>query len=178
MWNDLAFSFPWLIALFQVFFTIGFVRDHVWHPYVTAGKTHMLNTFFKTHGKEPVHRDFSIHSQNTSSCFYSCLVLFSIVMFVPMFIVSHLLYFCPVYCMLCVVSIFVINLVLPIGILRPILKFSSFMVFNWCSMSLTSSAVRTTSTAIPRSDSFYPSLFPSSSGWAFLNYQTPPELVM
>ena len=32
----------WLISSF---FTNAFVREHVWHPYVIAGKTHCLKTF-------------------------------------------------------------------------------------------------------------------------------------
>ena len=32
----------WLLSSF---FTNAFVRDHVWHPYVIAGKTHWLKTF-------------------------------------------------------------------------------------------------------------------------------------
>ena len=32
----------WLVSSF---FTNAFVRDHVWHPYVVAGKTHWSKTF-------------------------------------------------------------------------------------------------------------------------------------
>ena len=32
----------WLVSSF---FTDAFVRDHVWHPYVIAGKTYLLKTF-------------------------------------------------------------------------------------------------------------------------------------
>ena len=32
----------WLVSSF---FTNAFVRDHVWHPYFIAGKTHWLKTF-------------------------------------------------------------------------------------------------------------------------------------
>ena len=39
----------WLVS---TFFTNAFVRDHVWHPYVIAGKTHWLKTFlFKLIGR-------------------------------------------------------------------------------------------------------------------------------
>ena len=39
----------WLVSSF---FTNAFVRDHVWHPYVIAGKTHWLKTFlFKFKGR-------------------------------------------------------------------------------------------------------------------------------
>ena len=35
----------WLVSSF---FTNAFVRDHVWHPYVIAGKTHWLKTFLNS----------------------------------------------------------------------------------------------------------------------------------
>ena len=38
----LLFIARWLVSSF---FTNAFVRDHVWHPYVIAGKTHWLKTF-------------------------------------------------------------------------------------------------------------------------------------
>ena len=39
----------WLVSSF---FTNAFVRDHVWHPYLIAGKTHWLKTFlFKLRGR-------------------------------------------------------------------------------------------------------------------------------
>ena len=39
----------WLVSSF---FTNAFVRDHVWHPYAIAGKTHWLKTFlFKLLGR-------------------------------------------------------------------------------------------------------------------------------
>ena len=37
----LLFIARWLVSSF---FTNAFVRDHVWHPYVIAGKTHWLKT--------------------------------------------------------------------------------------------------------------------------------------
>ena len=47
------FSFSLTLSIFlsmgrwflPSFFTNAFVRDHVWHPYVIAGKTHWLKTF-------------------------------------------------------------------------------------------------------------------------------------
>ena len=38
----LLFKARWLVSSF---FTNAFVRDHVWRPYVIAGKTHRLKTF-------------------------------------------------------------------------------------------------------------------------------------
>ena len=71
--------------------------------------------------------------------------------------------------MLSVLSTFVINLGFPVCILRPVCKLSSVTVFDWCSISLTPSVVRATSSANIRSDSFSPSIFiPFSSSWAFL----------
>ena len=36
----------WLVSSF---FTNAFMRDHVWHPYVIAGKSHWLKTFLLLH---------------------------------------------------------------------------------------------------------------------------------
>ena len=70
--------------------------------------------------------------------------------------------------MLSVVSIFVVNLVFPLCILRPIFKLSSFMMFNWCSILLTPSVVKATSSTNLRSNNLSPSIFiPLSFSWAF-----------
>ena len=59
----------WIVS---VFFTNVFERDHVWHPYAIAGKTHWLKDLsFWTHGMVPVQKDFSVRSKNSPSCFYS-----------------------------------------------------------------------------------------------------------
>ena len=71
----------WLVPSF---FTNTFVRDHVRHPHVIAGKTHWLMTFlFRLMGRH-LSRKISLHFQKTTtkqkkqnkkrptpSCFYS-----------------------------------------------------------------------------------------------------------
>ena len=60
------------VGLFRTsFFTDAFVRDHVWHLYIIAGKTHWLKTFlFKLIGR-CLSRKISLYFQkNTPSCFY------------------------------------------------------------------------------------------------------------
>ena len=78
------------------------VRDHVWRPYVIAGKTHWLNTFlFRLMGRwlsrkislyfaKPLHPAFILIKA-------SCFVVFHGWCLSQIFIVSRLLYFCPVY---------------------------------------------------------------------------------
>ena len=163
----------WLLSSF---FTNGFVRDHVWHPYVFAGKTHWLKTsLFKVIGR-CLSRKISLYFPKTLHPAFilietSCFVLFPIAIVCPRYL--QLVTFTisvPFLWMLSVVSMFVINLVCPLCILRPILKVSSFTEINWCSISLTSSVVRVTSSANPRFDSYSPSIFIRfSSIWAFLN---------
>ena len=91
----------WLVSSF---FTNAFVRDHVWHPYVIAGKTHWLKTFlFKLIGRCLSRYTYvSVLSKNTPSCFYSdwnflFRTVFHCYCLPQILIVSHLLYFCPVY---------------------------------------------------------------------------------
>ena len=104
----------WLVA---TFFTNYFVRNHVWHPYIIAGKTHWLKTFlFRLTGrclsrkillyfpkKKPTPSCFHSHRRFLPCSVFSCFCLSHI------FIVSHLLYSCPSICVLSVVSILVIN---------------------------------------------------------------------
>ena len=81
------------------FFTNSFVRDHVCHPYVTVGKTHWLKTFlFRLIGRcQP--RKISVYFPKTPDLafiFKFCSVFHCCCLF-QIFIISHLLYFCPVY---------------------------------------------------------------------------------
>ena len=87
----------WLVSSF---FTNAFVRDHVWHPYV--GKTHWLKTFlFRLIGrclsrKIPLYFPQTLHLAFIlieTSCF---VFVFHCYCLSQMFIVSNLLYFCPV----------------------------------------------------------------------------------
>ena len=137
----------WLVSSFL---TNAFVRDHVWHLYVIAGKTHWLKTFlFRLIGR-CLSRKISLYFPKTlqhASILVetSCFVLFSITIVCPRYL--KLVTFSisvPFICMLSVESIFVINLVFPICILRPVFELSSFTVLNWCSISFTSSVVRAT----------------------------------
>ena len=78
----------WLVSNF---FTNAFVRGHVWHPYVIAGKTHWLKTFlFKLIGRclsrkislyfpKTLHPDFIL----IETC---CFVLFSIAIVYPRYL--------------------------------------------------------------------------------------------
>ena len=50
-------------------FTNAFVRDHAWHPYAIADKTHWLKTFlFRLMGR-CLSRKISLFAQNTPSCY-------------------------------------------------------------------------------------------------------------
>ena len=78
----------WVVSSF---FTNAFVRDHVWHPCVIAGKTHWLATFlFRLMGR-CLSRKISLYfPKNSPSCFYSdrnfLFVLFSIVIVCPRYL--------------------------------------------------------------------------------------------
>ena len=49
----------WLVSSF---FTNAFVKDHVWHPCVIAGKTHWLKTIlFRLTTRHPIRRDRTAH---------------------------------------------------------------------------------------------------------------------
>ena len=123
----------WLVSSF---FTNAFVRDHVWHPYVIAGKTHWLKIFLFRLMRQYLSRKVSLYFPKTLHPAFilietSCFILFSLAIFCPRYLVSQLLYFCPVYLsMLSVVSIFVIHLGFTLCILRPTFKLPSFTVFN------------------------------------------------
>ena len=70
----LSFSLTFSIFLSMARWLVlnAFVRDHVWHRYVIAGKTHWLETFlFRLMGRS-LSRKISLHfPKNTPSCFYS-----------------------------------------------------------------------------------------------------------
>ena len=74
--------------LVSSFFTNAFVRDHVWHPYVIAGKRHWLKTFvFRLVGR-CLSRKISLYFSKTLhlACiliFTYCFVLFSIAIVCP-----------------------------------------------------------------------------------------------
>ena len=78
----------WLVSSF---FTNGFVRDHVWHPYVIAGKTHWLKTFlFRVMGR-CLSRKISLYFPKTFHPAFilietSCLVHFSIAIVCPRYL--------------------------------------------------------------------------------------------
>ena len=74
----------WVVSSF---FTNAFVRDHFWHPYVIAGETKWLKTFLYRLMGRCLSRKISLYFPNTLYCY--CLS--------QIFIISHLLYFCPVY---------------------------------------------------------------------------------
>ena len=90
---SLTFSILLSIAhwLISSFFTNAFARDHVWHPYVIAGKTHWLNTFlFKLIGK-CLSRKISLYFPKTLHPAFilietSCFVLFSIAIVCPIYL--------------------------------------------------------------------------------------------
>ena len=89
----------WLVSSF---FTNAFVRDHVWHLYVIAGKTHWLKTFLLDPWEGACLKRFLCTFQKHSSFFYSyqdfllCSV-FHCYCLSKIFIVSSLLYFYPIY---------------------------------------------------------------------------------
>ena len=80
------------------FFTNAFVRDHVWHPYVSMFGIHMSllvrytgwKPFFLDSWKVPVQKDFSVLSKTLHPAFIliktSCLVLFSIATVCPRYL--------------------------------------------------------------------------------------------
>ena len=98
----------WLVSSF---FTCAFVRDRVWHPYVITGKTYWFKNFlFILMGRclfrkislyfpKTLDPAFSVfHSyQNFLPCSVSVVIVCSTI-----FIVSPLVYFCPVYFSICV----------------------------------------------------------------------------
>ena len=109
----------WLVSSL---FTYAFVRDHVWHPYVIAGKTHWLKTFlFRLMGRY-LTRKISLYFPKTLHPVFIlietfCFVLFSIAIVCPRYLQLVTFSVSVLFiCMLSVVSIFVINLVFP---LRP-----------------------------------------------------------
>ena len=64
--------------LVSSFFTNAFVRDHVWHPYAIAGKTHWLKTFlFRLmgrcpSGKKSLYFPKTLHPVFIHVCIYMC----------------------------------------------------------------------------------------------------------
>ena len=78
----------WLVSSF---FTNAFVIDHVWHPYVIAGKTHWLKTFlFRLTGR-CLSSKMSLYFPKTLHPAYilieaSCFVLFSIAVVCPRYL--------------------------------------------------------------------------------------------
>ena len=69
----------WLVSSF---FTNAFVTDHVWHPYIIAGKTHWLKTFLFRLMRRCLLREISLYSPQTLHPAFiligiSCLGLFS-----------------------------------------------------------------------------------------------------
>ena len=99
----------WLVSSF---FANAFVRDHVWHPHVIAGKTQWLKTFlFRLIGRFLSRKICLDTFRNTPLCFYSyrnflpCSVFHCCCLF-QIFIVSHLLCLCLVcFYVACYVSI-------------------------------------------------------------------------
>ena len=108
--GDVSRPFPFYIGCF----TNVLVRDHVWHPYIIAGKTHWLRLFLRLMGRclkisqyfpKTLHPAFILIET-------SCCVLFSIA--VVCFKCLQLVTFSisvPFISILSVVSIFVVNLV-------------------------------------------------------------------
>ena len=76
------------------FFTNAFVEDHVWHPYVIAGKTHWLKTFLFRLRRRCLSRKISLYFPK-----HSILLLF--------FLLSFLL--CSVFHCYCLSQIFIIS---------------------------------------------------------------------
>ena len=75
----------WLVSSFSI---NAFVRDHVWHPYVIAGKTHWLKTFlFRLIGRYLLRRFLCTFQKTLHPAFIlietSCFVLFSIAIVCP-----------------------------------------------------------------------------------------------
>ena len=61
----------------------------------------------------------------------SCVVLvFHCYCLSQIFVISHLLYFCPVYLYVVCLLIFVINLVFLLYVLRPVFEIFAFTIFN------------------------------------------------
>ena len=78
----------WLVSSFC---TNAFVRDHVWHPQVIAGKTHWLKTFLFRLMGSCLYRKISLYFQKTlhpASILIrtSCSVLFSIAIVCPRYL--------------------------------------------------------------------------------------------
>ena len=75
----------WLVSSFLI---NAFVRDHVWHPYIIAGKTHWLKTFlFRLTGR-CLSRKISLYFPKTLHPHFilietSCFALFSIAIVCP-----------------------------------------------------------------------------------------------
>ena len=122
----------WLVSSF---FTNAFVRDHVWNSYVIAGKTQWLKTIlFRLIGRR-LSGKISLYFPKTLHPAFilietSCSVLFSIAIVCPIFIVSHLLCFCPVYLnVVCCVNV-CHKFSFSLCIFRPIFKISSFTVIR------------------------------------------------
>ena len=163
----------WLVS---IFITTVFVKDHVWHPFVIAGKTHWLKTLLFSFMGRCLARKISLYFPKTLHPAFilmktSFIVLFSIAFVCPwyLWLVAFSISVLSI-CTFSVVSVYYLSLIwlFHIYIFRPIFKLSSFTVFNWCSISLTPSVVRTTSLANLLFDSFFPSIFtPFSSSWAF-----------
>ena len=109
MLRILSFSLTFIIFLSMAcwfvsnFFTNTFVRNHVRYPYAIAGMTNWLKAFLYRLMERCLSRNISLYfPKNTPSCFYSyrdflpCSI-FHCCCLSQLFIVSHLLYFCPVH---------------------------------------------------------------------------------
>ena len=133
----LSFFLSMARSLVLSFFTHAFVGDYVWHPCAIAGKTYWFKAFlFRLMGR-CMSRKISLYFPKALQHAFiliktSCLVLFSIA--IPRYLLIVTSISVPSVCVMSVVSIFATNLVLPLCILRPILKLSSLKVFN-CSVS-------------------------------------------
>ena len=119
MLRILSFSLTFSIFLSMVswlvssFFTHPYVRDHVWHPYVIAGKTHWLTTFlFRLMGrrlfppplplkKKKKKKKISVLSKKHPILLLFLSKLLALFCFPLLLFVPDICYFCPVY--LCVV---------------------------------------------------------------------------
>ena len=138
----LSFSLTFSISLFMAcwlgssFVFNAFMWDYVWHPYVIAGKTHLLKTFLFGVMGNCLSRKISLYFPKTLHPAFIPIETSRLVLFSIAFVCHRYLWLVtfpisvPFICILSVVSIFFINLVFPLCILRPIFKLSSFKVFN------------------------------------------------
>ena len=98
-----AFSFAWLVGLFQVSLLM-LLRETIFEIHISLLERHWLRPFFLVSWED------ACTFQNTPSCFYSDRNLycsgFHCYCFSRTFIASHLLYFCPMCYVVCCVNIF------------------------------------------------------------------------